>query len=328
MSTTQNSSGRRFKKIKTGIITVAALSIVFTIWLFVDNMTDLHSRAYQLPPQSPKTWYDLLSAPPSISVVKPLKTGTIGVDWRDFINTENPNYGLLNHDKPDEILAFWIRHDVYGDILIDTGFDGSFYKNPPFGNFSNLMTFYQVLMGYQKSSQAKGMDIVSQLKIHGIKPKKVFLTHLHGDHTSGLPELPNEVEIVMDEREDNFISMALTGKHFRNKTNIKTMRFESARMMPPLGRVLDVLGDGPLLAISTPGHSEGHVSYLAFTTEGPVLVIGDVCFFYAAFEHNVESMAHSSQEENFESLQGLRKFVELFPRTRVYVGHELQALNR
>lgn len=323
MNATQNSTDRRFKKIKIGIITATALSIGFAIWIFADGLTDLQSRAYQLPQQSSKTWNDLLSAPPSISGVKPLKTGTIGVDWKDFINTENPNYSSLNHDKPDEILAFWIRHDRYGDILIDTGFDSSFYRNPPFGNFSNLMTFYQVLKGYQESSQEKGTDIVSQLKIYGIKPQKIFLTHLHGDHTSGLPELPNGIEIVMDEREDNFISMALTGKHFKNKTNIKTMDFESAPMMPPLGRVLDVLGDGSLLAISTPGHAEGHVSYLAFAKDGPVLMIGDVCFFHAAFEHGVESMAHSSQEENFSSLHRLKKFVDMFPQTTVYVGHEL-----
>ncbi len=52
-------------------------------------------------------------------------------------------------------------------------------------------------------------------------------------------------------------------------------------------------------------------------------VVGDVCFFYAAFEHGVESMAHSSQEENFSNLQRLRKFVDMFPQTTVYVGHEL-----
>jgi N-acyl homoserine lactone hydrolase len=323
MALNKNTTSGWLRRIGIGIGSVFVVSIIFSIWLFADGMTDLHSTAYHLPRQSPRTWNDLLSAPPSISVVKPLKTGEIAVDWRDFINTRNPNYKLLSHDKPDEILAFWVRHDRYGDILIDTGFDSSFYRNPPFGNFSNLMTFYQVLMGYQKSSQEEGTDIASQLKKHGIRPQKILLTHLHGDHTSGLPELPNDIEVILDEREENFISMALAGRHFKNKSNVKTIRFDSAPLMPPLGRVLDVFGDGSLLALETPGHAEGHVSYLAFSKEGPVLMLGDVCFFYSAFEHGVESMAHSSQAENLRSLQEIRKFARMFPQTKVYVGHEL-----
>jgi len=315
---------KRFGKVKIFVGSICIVTLFFMVWLFKDGLINLNSSPYQLPPQSQKTWNDLFAAPAQITMVKPLKTGEIAGNWHNFINTENPNFKYLTRKKPDEIMAFWIRHEKFGDILIDSGFDSSFYKNPPYGNFSPMMRVAQVFLGFQKSSQKEGQDIVSQLRKHGIKPQIVFLTNLHADHTSGLPMLPNDIECIFDERELNFISKTLAGGHFKNKEKIKTVSFVSAITMPPLGPVLDVLGDGSLWAISTPGHSEGHMSYLAFSTSGPILITGDVVFFFSAFEHGVESVGIYSQELAFESLQMLKKFVEMFPKTKVFVGHEYQ----
>ena len=40
----------------------------------------------------------------------------------------------------------------------------------------------------------------------------------------------------------------------------------------------DLLGDGSLWAISTPGHTKGHISYLINGLDGPILLTMDASF--------------------------------------------------
>ena len=63
--------------------------------------------------------------------------------------------------------------------------------------------------------------------------------------------------------------------------------FDEAHALPPFERVLDLLGDGSIWAISTPGHSPNHVSYLVNAQSGPVLITGDACAYHAQFEHRI-----------------------------------------
>ena len=55
----------------------------------------------------------------------------------------------------------------------------------------------------------------------------------------------------------------------------------------PLGRGLDLFGDGSVYLVYTPGHSEGHVSVLARTDSGWVLLAGDVGYASRSWEEHV-----------------------------------------
>jgi glyoxylase-like metal-dependent hydrolase (beta-lactamase superfamily II) len=50
-----------------------------------------------------------------------------------------------------------------------------------------------------------------------------------------------------------------------------------------------VFGDGSFFAILTPGHTTGHVSYLARTAEGAVLMTGDVSHTRWGWDRNVQA---------------------------------------
>src|SRR5690606_41820310 len=56
---------------------------------------------------------------------------------------------------------------------------------------------------------------------------------------------------------------------------IYSLSLHDALPISPFERVLDLLGDGSIWAISTPGHSPNHVSYLVNAESGPVLITGD-----------------------------------------------------
>lgn len=47
------------------------------------------------------------------------------------------------------------------------------------------------------------IDIVSRLIKHGTDSKRISLTHLHGNHVSGVPEPPNDIESGIDEKENS-----------------------------------------------------------------------------------------------------------------------------
>jgi glyoxylase-like metal-dependent hydrolase (beta-lactamase superfamily II) len=87
--------------------------------------------------------------------------------------------------------------------------------------------------------------------------------------------------------------------------------------------VIDVFGDGSLFAILTPGHTEGHVSYLARTSTGPVLLTGDACHTRWGWEHGVEPGTYTfDRERERKSLFALKALSERHPKMIIRLGHQ------
>ena len=86
--------------------------------------------------------------------------------------------------------------------------------------------------------------------------------------------------------------------------------------------MIERLGDGDLWAISTPGHTTGHVSYLVNTKGGWVLLTGDASHTRWGFENNVVPGWSEDEALAKKSLTALRKFSLENKEVRVVFGHE------
>ena len=315
---TARGTERRCRRLRYAAL--GATLVLGTLLILVRaGFRSLDVAAYPLPAQRPTTWEEILARPRPVTL-EVLLTGTVDGDRRVVLDESDPNIKELgDHHAPSTVLAYWVHHPTEGDYLIDAGLAHAFAREG--GNYTALLRLILALIGAESHSM-DGADVASQLSSRGISPRAVFLTHLHGDHTSGLVDLPASVPAVFGRGEDTFIQKAMIGDHLDGRP-LNALDFGEAHALPPFERVLDLLGDGSLWAISTPGHSPNHVSYLVNAQSGPVLITGDACAYHAQFEHRIRpAPGVHDQEAAIRSLAGLRELYERFPQLQVMVGHE------
>lgn len=107
---------------------------------------------------------------------------------------------------------------------------------------------------------------------------KVVLTHLHFDHTGGLALLPSSVPIVVQRREwDAGHDAAAVDKNFYLPVDYEA----ASRQITLIDGDHDLLGDGSIQLLLTPGHTPGHQSVCV----GERLVLGgDVAHFASGLD--------------------------------------------
>jgi glyoxylase-like metal-dependent hydrolase (beta-lactamase superfamily II) len=131
--------------------------------------------------------------------------------------------------------------------------------------------------------------LTAQLATLGYTPADVdtaILSHLHQDHIGGLPELTGAsllvsaagwAELAKRPEPRGFLTshIQLPGLNWHKFTT------EPARdpALAPFTESLDVMGDGSLMLLPTPGHTAGSVSLLARRpAKPPLLLAGDLTY--------------------------------------------------
>ena len=317
---------KTLKIIGSVILIVIILLILFAFYEFRYGFKNFKTGLYQIPQQKYKTWDEVLKNPVDLKITR-LQTGTVtaGKNLQSLLNKNNPNINKINlQNLSAPVLVYYINHQKYGDILIDVGFDDSVAKNTSYKEYPLSFTIFQKIMGF-KNKQEKGQDMASLIKKYNINPKKIFFTHLHSDHIAGLLDLPDNIEIILCENELTFFNKAASGFFLKSKKNMQAFNFDNSISLPPFDKAIDLFGDGSLWAIFTPGHTDGHVSYLVNAKSGPVLITGDACMFNEAFKYGVEpfTMSKVGMPAAAKSLKSLMEFKNMHPETKVYVGHDL-----
>jgi N-acyl homoserine lactone hydrolase len=94
----------------------------------------------------------------------------------------------------------WLHYPRFGDFLVEGGFDDSFAKHPPYGNCTEAMRLFNWVNGVT-NRQEPGADLSAQRARRKVHPKAVFFTHLHPDHTGGVPALEPQTEWVFGKAE-------------------------------------------------------------------------------------------------------------------------------
>jgi N-acyl homoserine lactone hydrolase len=285
-------------------------------------MSKMTIREYPYTNSGDRTWDGIFSHPVEISVTE-LNAGNFEAERTVFLNKKHPDVNRLKN-AGDRVIApiffYLLRHKKLGDILIDTGLDRSFQKTE-YGNYSIMARLFHKLMKVriiQKYEET--MDY--HIDRNGIKPGKVFFTHLSADHTSGVPALPVNIEYVVSKSEVFSRRMRLiSSKSFKGKKAMEFVDFDKGQRIPPFEKAADVLGDASLWALFTPGHSPGHMSFLVNSTNGPVLIAGDALIDKESYEYGIEPFCVGRLKDATESLEAIKEFMKQYPETKLLISH-------
>ena len=230
-----------------------------------------------------------------------------------------------DQDIKDELVQYPVNvhifhHQELGSYLIDAGLDASYVHNP-LGSMKGIMAKRRL----GRATQEPNTDIATILDREEVRIRGVFLTHMHFDHTAGILHLPKDIPyfVSKDERYENF-RFFFHGDHFAGVDEIYDIDLAAGIELPPLGKSVDVFGDGSLWAISSSGHSKGHMIYFVNGIEDQILVTGDACNTQFQFDSGIGPGTFSSNVEQAQDvLDRIRVFKERYPQVRLVYGHDL-----
>jgi N-acyl homoserine lactone hydrolase len=259
----------------------------------------------------------------TLSQGRKIKLNTIvSADWQlplgGLLNLDHPTSkkaGLTNQLQPVQIFSFHIQHPEFGDYLIDTGVSNSFAANPRehgIGPLLEPMLGLEALSVLTTTQQYLAQENISQLN-------GIFLTHLHLDHISGLPDISSKTPIYMGKNESSskyWMNIATQGA-------VNTLLSDFEALQEWTANVVDVFNDGSLFALYFPGHTAGSTAYLVNDIKGPILIAGDVSHTHWGWENNVGPGQFSMDKQlNQMNLMVLKKQVAGIKNLRVHLGHQ------
>ena len=313
---------RLLKKIGLFFALFTIIILALAAYLLRGGLHHFVVTPYKVPPAANTSWNDVLHNPRDISLVT-FQTGIIHMDACLNLDPKSPKQADCDHAPRDlAVLVHWVHHPRFGDFLVDTGFDDSFAKHPPYGNYTGAMVFFNWMNGVS-NRQRPGEDLSAQLDRLNVHPKAVFFTHFHPDHTGGVPALNPQTEFIFGKLEPSFLARAAVANHFVGKSKFASFDFSTAPTMAPLGASINVFGDGSLWAISVPGHTDDDVAFL-INGRQPVLLTGDASHFAWAFEAGVgpRGWNDAGTARGYKSLASLREFARTYPNVKIVYGHE------
>jgi glyoxylase-like metal-dependent hydrolase (beta-lactamase superfamily II) len=277
-------------------------------------------RPFHAPRASSADWDEAFSKP-APATLESFTTGELIVRLSGMVDLKAPQAAALE-DKNARVpvYAHLVRHEKLGDFVVDPGLDRGYARSKA-GSVRGLVAPILPIPGFQ----AEGEDLRSRLDALGSTPKIVFYTHLHFDHSAGALDMPTGIAQVAGAGESEFGAPLLAdARFFRDAEAIEELDFSSGIDMPLLGPAIDLLGDGSLWAVSTPGHTKAHVSYLFNGRGGPALLAGDAICMRAILELGIGPGRYSRYPAMAKaSADRIRAFVAAYPRVRVLTGHEL-----
>ena len=225
------------------------------------------------------------------------------------------------------IQAFLVEHPGEGPVLIDTGLHPSAAVDP---KKSLGAVGARAFPNLQFSAEDA---VAAQLRSRGIEAADVGLvvmTHLHIDHASAVSEFP-KATFVVDRTEwhaatePNGWRRGYRTRQFDHAFDWRLVDFDAPEVdsYATFGHSVDLLGDGSIRLVSTPGHTAGHMSVILRTGEREVLVAGDAIYTRRSLDRG--ELPHMLDDDHRYSRS--LKEIQLFRETRhdalVIPGHDL-----
>lgn len=184
-------------------------------------------------------------------------------------------------------LNVYVIEHAGGLVLFDTGPDRAVVTDPDYWPGRTTALFMRHLFRWDLGPED---TLGRQLELAGYSTAdvtKAVLSHLHADHAGGIREIPGAELFVADEAWQHMLGahpdremvlrrdIAILGARWQE------IAFESTDdpALDPFTSTFDLMGDGSLIVLPTPGHMPGAVSMLVRRGDAPpLLLIGDLTY--------------------------------------------------
>jgi N-acyl homoserine lactone hydrolase len=265
--------------------------------------------------------------------VRPLLTGRMRGPKANFLREEGrlaklhanglgvPRSGYLEVPVP----AFLVEHPAAGLILVDTGFHPSVAVDPK----ENLGRAFTLL--HKDFEVDAEQAVAAQLRGGGrtaADVKVVVMTHLHADHASAMSEFPEATFVFSsDEWEAAVDGGQLNGymrRQFDHAFDYRLLDFDGrdADSYSTFGRSFDLLGDGSVRLVFTPGHTLGHLSVVLRTGSREVLLAGDAVFLEETLRERHLPFRMADEHLFRRSLREIELYAREAPDALIVPGHD------
>jgi N-acyl homoserine lactone hydrolase len=226
----------------------------------------------------------------AVKAVSVISTGTVRIRPEHPYGTRKPLYWWLLTSRqwtpPRPINVYVIEH-ARGLILFDTGqdrasvIDDSYFPGGVAGHIYHRLAKFDI---------GEGETLTAQLATLGYAPADVdtaILSHLHEDHIGGLRELSGaELLVSANEWAELTKPVPELRGFLRRHIQVPGLKWRQLSLEPssdpalaPYTESLDVMGDGSLVLLPTPGHTAGSLSLLIRRAgRPPLLLVGDLTY--------------------------------------------------
>lgn len=163
--------------------------------------------------------------------------------------------------------------------------------------------------------------------------RMAVITHLHFDHVGGIAQIP-QADLLVSAREWAILSKPHPEHEWilREHIEIPAAKWRPITFEPtddPLFEgfegIHDVVGDGSMILLPTPGHTAGSMSML-IRQEGwdPILLVADLTYETALLEQDVVSGTGDSKTL-LASFAKVRRLTQRLPDLAIVASHDFAA---
>jgi glyoxylase-like metal-dependent hydrolase (beta-lactamase superfamily II) len=223
-----------------------------------------------------------------------------------------------------------------GLVLFDTGLDPAIASDPRYissaiGRFL-LRRIFRLHIGPEDALDRK----MRSLGLSASDVRLAVISHLHFDHIGGIAHIP-QADLLVSQREWDVLTQPHPEREWilREHVEIPCAQWRQVTFTPtdepllaPFGGCHDVMGDGSMILLPTPGHTPGSLSMLVRSGAWPpLLFVGDLAYeARSIFVYRVPGTGDpGTLQASYAKVRGLK---EALPDLVILPSHDPETVER